>query len=63
MSSNEELKTKIKQLELNKKLINKLSECIEMLSQEDAYDADYVINRYLFDIVDSNEYKIQKENK
>lgn len=58
MSSNEELKTKIKQLELNKKLINKLSECIEMLSQEDAYDADYVINRYLFDIVDSNEYKI-----
>lgn len=58
MSSNEELKTKIKQLELNKKLINKLSECIEMLSQEDAYDADYIINRYLFDIVDSNEYKI-----
>lgn len=58
MSSNEELETKIKQLELNKKLINKLSECIEMLSQEDAYEAEYVINRYLFDIVDSNEYKI-----
>ena len=56
MSSNEELKTKIKQLELNKKLINKLSECITMLSDE--YDAEYIIDRYLWEIVNSDEYKI-----
>lgn len=47
------------ELELRIKLINELSECIKMLSDEEyPCSSDYIINRYLWDIcINEDKYK------